>query len=444
MFTGLVLLLGTLNARTIIDYGGRDPSVGGYENSQDRRMMDEIHPLIVGHNIVELLSAACTIVGGEYFVGRDPGAGEGVPFTTSGGGGDAELVIDIPVAELGLQMGVNTISVRYRDDCGVWGLIETRLFFLEEGEDIRELVAAEYFLGDDDPGEGNGIPVDVARGQSVSLYDNILLPELDTGITQISIRFQDDTGSWGPVASRDMTIAVPSLDRVEPSSGGNIGDVTLMIHGSSFDSATSVYLFRNGSDPIHYIDTLFAILGGDRIMATFDLRGQDVGVYDVIVELGDGEQLTLPQSFEILPGVAAQPWSDIVGLDQIRVRQWQSFTVVYGNSGNVDAVGVPLWIQLPENIEYVLDVDFVYPEIDTVPLDSVPISYVVDSINGKPQRARFISVIIPFMRGGETGSFTFNIRTQEEGLLELRTWTSPPMYRSPTWREYCQLYSRDG
>ncbi len=75
---------------------------------------------------------------------------------------------------------------------------------------------------------------------------------------------------------------------------------------------------------------------GTTITPTFDLRGKELGLWDVVVESGGGE-FALPSGFAVEEGRGARLWVDVLGPDTVRPDRERRFWVVAGNAGNVDA-----------------------------------------------------------------------------------------------------------
>jgi hypothetical protein len=81
-----------------------------------------------------------------------------------------------------------------------------------------------------------------------------------------------------------------------------------------------------------------------------DLNGRTRGSWDVVVTTPGGIKTTLERAFTVKGGQSPRIWVDVVGRSTIRPCREQTFNVFYGNAGNIDARGVPLWIAgIPKN-----------------------------------------------------------------------------------------------
>jgi hypothetical protein len=140
-----------------------------------------------------------------------------------------------------------------------------------------------------------------------------------------------------------------SLVRVTPNIGGNIGSVAIIVSGNGFGDGATVKLTRAGQPDIIGNPTQGDV-GGTALATTLDLTGKSLGSWDVVVVNPDGTSKTLAGGFAIEEGRAPQLWVDVVGSTGVRIRRPTRFTVFFGNSGNVDAVAVPLVLTVPANI----------------------------------------------------------------------------------------------
>ncbi|SNT19049.1 Por secretion system C-terminal sorting domain-containing protein [Ekhidna lutea] len=144
----------------------------------------------------------------EYFIDEDPGQGNGtdIPVTQS-------LSIDITEALsiAAIENGFHTVSVRAKNTDEQWGMAETRVFFIQEinntTNEISPIAAMEYFI-DEDPGTGNGIPIDITSGTLIDIT-SIQLELVDSypiGTHTMTIRAQDANGRWGFGETREFMI----------------------------------------------------------------------------------------------------------------------------------------------------------------------------------------------------------------------------------------------
>ncbi len=98
----------------------------------------------------------------------------------------------------------------------------------------------------------------------------------------------------------------PNVTSVTPSEATQGQGRTLTISGSNFQSGARVWLQRDGYR-IEPDTGTTQVVNASTIQATFDLRGQLVGAWDVVVQNPDGGTGTLPQGFRLLPGASCPP-----------------------------------------------------------------------------------------------------------------------------------------
>ena len=70
-----------------------------------------------------------------------------------------------------------------------------------------------------------------------------------------------------------------------------------------------------------------------RAYATFDLAGLPTGSYDVVLELGSGESVTVAQSLEVVPSSGGHYMVDVDAPANVRRLAHYQFTVTWGNDG---------------------------------------------------------------------------------------------------------------
>src|SRR5579885_3023116 len=176
---------------------------------------------------------------------------------------------------------------------------------------------------------------------------------LTPGSGSTSCASADQRGILRPQGSRCDIGAfeqVPSLSvtGILPANAGNAGAVVAVISGSGIQPGASVRLTRSGQADI--VGSTPAVNAGNaELAAAFDVTGAAVGAWDIVVTNPDNSTATLPASFSIQPADAPQVWAQLVGRNPVRPGQLTTYTVAYGNRGNVEAQAVPLIISVPAN-----------------------------------------------------------------------------------------------
>ncbi|WP_210463878.1 T9SS type A sorting domain-containing protein [Rufibacter roseolus] len=386
--------------------------------------------------------ANTAVAKGEFFFDSDPGLGKGNALPVGMGG-----LVDITaeVGTEGLAPGFHTLFVRFQDKQGRWGLSEGRAVHIRKGEDASAtIVAAEYFFDNANPEPGKGTPLVIERGAMLETERQINTAGLALGKHRLQLRLRDSRGTWGPPEIKEFTVANPRLDNITPASGGNLGDVTMNILGASFDPGTKVRLKRTGQPDIAVPDSMVTTFNGDQVQAVLNLRGKATGDYDVELTLGNGTVLTKPKGFTVIEGVAAHPWAEILGFDRIRIGQWQTYTLSYGNKGNVDAHGVPLYFAVSDEAEIKTDFAFEKPSesFNVAPnaiYDSIPDYIVVDTLMGYTKKMKLVSIYVPAIAGNSTNSLSFKVKVNSSKPIEVFAWAGEPLFGSPLkgWASEC-------
>ncbi|WP_205502950.1 T9SS type A sorting domain-containing protein [Rufibacter psychrotolerans] len=386
--------------------------------------------------------ASTAVVKGEYFFDSDPGLGKGKALPVAAGG-----LVDITaeVSTEGLSPGFHTLFVRIQDREGRWGMGEGRTVLIERTQNNSvTITAAEYFFDNANPEHGKGTPLPVNRGAMLELETQVDVSGLALGRHSLHLRLLDDKGVWSQPEIKEFTVANPRLDAVTPAIGGNAGDVTINLLGAAFDQETRVKLTRAGQPDILVPDSMVTAFNGDQLQAVLNLRGKPIGEYDVVVTMANGVVLAKPKSFTIVEGISAHPWAEVLGFDRIRIGQWQTYTLAYGNKGNVDAHGVPLYFAVSDKAELKIDFAFEkpYESFNVKPdaiYDSIPDYIVVDTLMGYTKRMKLVSIYVPSIPGNSTNTLSFRVKVDSSEPIEVFAWAGEPLFGSPLkgWASEC-------
>jgi len=149
----------------------------------------------------------------ECFFDGDPGPGNGSSVPPLDGSFD-EMKESITAAfdTSGLSAGLHTLACRMKDSEDHWGT--TRGYTFE----VREppvFTGAEYYI-DDDPGIGNGTPLDCSDGNCSSHVENLEVTfsacGLSAGAHTVFVRGTDSYFRWGEAASTGLEVTEPVVD----------------------------------------------------------------------------------------------------------------------------------------------------------------------------------------------------------------------------------------
>ncbi len=218
-----------------------------------------------------------------------------------------------------------------------------------------------------------------------------------------------------------------------PNIGGNAGQVTVRVIGSGFQSGASLKLTGLGPD---ILGTNTAVSDASVLTTTFNLRGVTPGTRTVVVTKLDDTAASLPSGFRVEQGGAPQIWVDIIGRDRVRIGRAQTFYVSYGNRGNIDAAGVPLWIQAPEALQLTpsFDVEPIPPLNMNTPTQppNAAIEVLALSSNQDPSEIvlgdqQALPLLVRQVSAGSSGWLPITLAASSAvAPFDLEAWVNPP------------------
>ncbi|HEY6505062.1 MAG TPA: immunoglobulin domain-containing protein [Chitinophagaceae bacterium] len=217
------------------------------------------------------------ITAAEYFIDTDPGRGNGVPVTISSPGDIVNFTANVSTTSL--SAGFHFVAIRTRDANGVWGLFETRGFFISQSTtDAANIVAAEYFF-DTDPGPGNATVASVGTTGGVVNFTTVIPTSLPAGFHFLAIRTKDANGVWGLFETRGFFISSSTADAANivaaeyffdaDPGAGNGTPVSVGTTGSIVNFTTVIPT----SLPAGFHFLSIRVKGADGIWGLFEKRG---------------------------------------------------------------------------------------------------------------------------------------------------------------------------
>lgn len=130
----------------------------------------------------------------EYYVGDDPGFGNGNSISISASDDMPNSSVAIPIENL--DFGVNNISIRGQDSDGFWSHSTTRSILKMKAPNVPNIEEIEYFFNND-PGFGNGTFVSYTPGPDWSDISVLISVDgLADGVHTLNIRSLDTEGKW--------------------------------------------------------------------------------------------------------------------------------------------------------------------------------------------------------------------------------------------------------
>jgi PKD repeat protein len=236
------------------------------------------------------------IVQGELFFDNvDPGVGNGVPISFTA---NTELNFTASNVSLaGLTPGYHKVSVRMRDVNGDWGITRTTVFLIDYvlpptlSPLQSPMIAAEYFYGDVDPGQGNAIAISIPTDSSLNVNRVINTTGLAEGNHRLNVRVKDLSGVWSTTKTSIITITAPcSLPQANFTAAENsLNQLTLTSTSTGTTGSTSYSWDIDANGTVDYSTST----------ATHDFPAS--GWYDVILIVSNGSncQTSVLQNFQV-------------------------------------------------------------------------------------------------------------------------------------------------
>lgn len=262
---------------------------------------------------------------------------------------------------------------------------------------------------------------------------------IDTNTKKVTILNAPPVGLYTLASQTTGVSAVrPSLTSLNNNTGGN-SIMSIIVYGSGITPNCLPRLYN--SDLLHTItpDTIQVSPTGDAVQLFFTLTTEPLGIYDVVVEIPGDTVMTLPDAFTIEQKEEPAPFVHLAGRDQIMAGRWQTYTIIYGNTANIDARATPLFLTMSNvpglEIEFV---DFavtmtdysIQQGYDTLFLDTMPIFFNTDTAFNDYNGARVYPLYIPCIPAHSVRSIRFKIKTNEPYFL-LQAAMMKPLYVNP-------------
>jgi hypothetical protein len=153
--------------------------------------------------LIQAHLAQSQIVAAEYFIGQDPGLGNGTSINIQQG---QNINMDFQVPIQALPIGPKVLHVRVKNSEQLWSLYARQIFFVLNIPDTNNvLTQAEYFI-DVDPGVGNATPLSIASTYHLNNNFIIDLGNLEQGVHALCVRVRNSNGFWSNFSKRNFYI----------------------------------------------------------------------------------------------------------------------------------------------------------------------------------------------------------------------------------------------
>ena len=182
---------------------------------------------------------------------------------------------------------------------------------------------------------GSSLGYDFSTLEQTTYNPELYIPATEAGYYGVNIQGSSPTADSQAVVI-EADILPFELRSVSPNRGGNTGRVTMMLTGSRFSSDMQVTL--TGADGIVLRPVTLTYENYYKAFATFDLNGQDTGLYDVTVTHPTEGADTLVGGFRIEAGTPENLYTNVIFPQSPRPNRVIVAMLEYGNVGNTDIV----------------------------------------------------------------------------------------------------------
>lgn len=153
---------------------------------------------------------ADTIIAMEYYIDHDPGQGLASSLPPVDGAYDSPLETgEVTIDTTGLKPGPHMVYVRAQKSSGAWGTFPPVLLYINQRTAVIDV---EYYI-DEDPGLGNGIPLEPVDGwldyTNEAITATVPIEGLKPGEHTLYIRARNSADIWGPSRSVSFEVLRP-------------------------------------------------------------------------------------------------------------------------------------------------------------------------------------------------------------------------------------------
>jgi hypothetical protein len=196
----------------------------------------------------------------EWYIGNDPGVGNGTPITVGAPSPQVNVNFSTPTGSL--APGLYRVNVRCHTDATLrWGVPTPALMVVAPGVPSTPLLCTQFDWAVD-----NGTPttVDVADGQTITLNQIVATGSIPAGLHRFRVRTYDGSGRIGQYTD--------NLFIVTSTSPPLVHEVTQLDYWFDSDSATAQTVTPAPSVPFSHI---FATANLSIGLHRFNLRARD-------------------------------------------------------------------------------------------------------------------------------------------------------------------------
>jgi mannitol/fructose-specific phosphotransferase system IIA component len=209
----------------------------------------------VGNFNYPVVPALQNIAEVEAYVGNtDPGIGNGTPITIPTGTTNATAT-NTTLNFTAQPNGVQFLYIRSRDVSGKWSLSNYKLFTVGNfnypvAPALQNITKLEAYVGNTDPGIGNGAPITIPTGTTNAVVTNTTLnfTAQPNGAQFLYVRSRDASGKWSLTNYKFFTVGVFGYP-LTPITPPNIGNLEYYVDTDpGFGNGTAITVPSNSTD----------------------------------------------------------------------------------------------------------------------------------------------------------------------------------------------------
>ncbi|MBN2773879.1 MAG: PKD domain-containing protein, partial [Prolixibacteraceae bacterium] len=216
------------------------------------------------------------------------------------------------------------------------------------------------------------------------------------------------------------------IQKVEGKHGGNTGSSTVTVYAGGL-KPECIPILRKGGVDLTGENIIYPNTG--QVQAVFDLRGAELGVYDVVVKNPGEPEMVLSNAYTVEVGNDPEMYVELVGRNRALLNRWSTYTVEFGNKGNSDAYYQILWLAVPDSVEFKnlkFDLDLYNdPEVESFLADCPPY-WELDTLDNAPFNGRLYGIPLNKVPADSKYSIEFKIKAFEN--FQISTFTTNPWF----------------
>lgn len=333
---------------------------------------------------------------------------------------DLNLILEIPSEE------TDAFNIQFLDVSNNWSSVYTRFFTPEANFQIFSDVNTFSFMNTStfatsyrwNFGDGSS---EVTTTHPTHDYNT-------PGVYTVKLIAENKLG----IDTAYNVVNVNGLREVVSNKAGNGGLATIKVYGGGLLDGSKFWIEKNGEIISEGNNVRLARL--DALEAQFDLFNKEVGFYDVAVELPNGTVWKLENSFQIEAAILPEPFVNFNGRDKILFSRWQTYTIDFGNKGNTDALGVPIYFMVTN--PDLLEIEF--KNLNMVMSEHAKDNEHYEELSTEPfyiehqgffdgnEKVRLYAFYVPIIPANSTGQVQLRIRTNDS--FKAYTWLNAPMF----------------